>query len=326
MASSTQSNPNGWPAADWRSAGLLYHELNFFYRNRFGGKVWKISLDANCNCPNRDGTLATTGCVFCDIASFSPSRRAEWLPISAQLTRESQRLRDRRRAERFIAYFQPATNTYGPIDALQRDFEEAASYPGVVGLAIGTRPDCVDNDVLDMLADVGRRTWLLIEFGLQTSHDRTLDLLRRGHHFDAFLDACTRAHARKLHVGAHLILGLPGESRDDMLSTSRRLASLRLHSIKLHNLYAVRGTRLGELAAAGQLRLPSFDEHVAHVVDFLEETPGECVIDRISGDAPMEYLLGPNWCCDTAAIRAAVNAEFQRRGTWQGCRYATREH
>ncbi len=314
----------GHSPADWRAAGLRYCTLDFWCRRRFGGKVWKLSLDAGCNCPNRDGTLATSGCVFCDIPSFSPSRRGASQPVRIQLREGIRRLKDRHAAERLIAYFQPATNTYGPIDLLQRAFQEAADEPGVVGVAIGTRPDCVGDAMLDMLAEVAQRTWLLVEFGVQTIHDRTLDRLNRGHHFDAFRDAYRRASARNLDMGVHVIVGLPGESDAVMLATARELARFRLHSNIIHNLDAVRGTHLAEQVAVGEVRLPEFEEHVRHVVEFLEETPADCVVDRISGDAPAEYLLGPDWCRDKPAIRAAVDAEFRRRGTWQGCKVAAR--
>jgi uncharacterized protein len=174
--------------------------------------------------------------------------------------------------------------------------------------------------VLDMLAELAERTWLLVEFGLQTVHDRTLDQLNRGHHFDAFLDAYGRSRQRGLNLGVHVILGLPGESRDDMLTTARTLAGLDLYSVKPHNLYAVRNTVLADEVAADRIRLPEFDEYVAWLVDFLEELPGNFVIERLCGDAPREYLVGPQWCLDKAAVRTAVEAEFRRRGTWQGWR------
>ena len=196
--------------------------------------------------------------------------------------------------------------------------EEALSHPQVVGLAIGTRPDCVSEEVLDLLAELAGRTWLVVEYGLQTIHDRTLDLLNRGHHYDAFLDAYQRSRRRNLNVGVHVILGLPGESRDDMLATARALARLDLHSVKPHNLYAVRNTRLADDVAAGRVRLPEFSEYVGYLVDFLEQLPGDFVIERLCGDAPPEYLVGPPWCLDKAAVRSAVEAEFRRRGTWQG--------
>ncbi len=303
---------------DWPSAGLLYHRLNFFYRKRFGTRVWKLSLDAGCNCPNRDGTLATLGCIFCDPESFSPSRRMGLHSIAEQIEEGICRLKQRYAAKKFIAYFQPGTNTYGPIDRLRTAYEQALAHPDVVGLAIGTRPDCVGEDVLDLLAELSQQTWVVLEYGLQTIHDRTLDLLNRGHHYDAFLDAYRHTRRRNLDMGVHVILGLPGESREDMQATARELARLEIHSVKLHNLYAVRNTVLAEQVAAGQVRLPELAEYIQYVVDFLEELPGQVVIERLCGDAPPEYLIGPQWCLDKAAVLSAVEAEFRRRGTWQG--------
>ena len=263
---------------DWQSTGLLYHSLGVFYRSTFGERVWKISVDAACTCPNRDGAISSRGCVFCDPESFSPSRRVGELAhrpaIIDQITTGISCVKRRCKANKFIAYFQPATNTYGPIDRLKKAFHEAASHPDVVGLAIGTRPDCVDDEVLDMLAELAERTWLVVEYGVQTIHDRTLDLLRRGHRFDAFLDAFQRSRSRGLNVGAHVILGLPGESRDDMQATARALARMDIHSVKPHNLYAVRNTVLADWVSAGTVRLPDLHEYVGYLVDFLELTPG----------------------------------------------------
>jgi uncharacterized protein len=352
--SSTDRHFQASQPADWRSAGFLYHNLNFFYRKRFGAKVRKLSLDAGCNCPNRDGVVATLGCIFCDPESFSPSRRGGGRPIAEQLDEGIARLKRRyaassllkkgtgpsrqpsfaestpvgsepvpffqQAAVRFVAYFQPGTNTYGPIDRLRLAYQEALTRPDVVGLAVGTRPDCVAEPVLDLLAELASRTWVVVEYGLQTIHDRTLDLLNRGHHYDAFLDAYQRTQRRNLDIGVHVILGLPGESPDDMLATARELARLKIHSLKLHNLYAVRNTVLAEQVAAGQVRLPQFSEYIDRVVDFLEVLPGSVVIERLCGDAPPTYLVAPTWCLDKAAVRSAVEAEFRRRGSWQGCK------
>jgi uncharacterized protein len=302
----------------WLTAGLHYHTLNFFYLNKFGKKIRKLSLDAGFNCPNRDGSLATGGCVYCDPESFSPSRRLKRSSITSQLEDGIRRLGTRYAAGGFVAYFQPATNTYAPVDRLRSVFEEALSHPKVVGLAIGTRPDCVPEDVLDLLAELSRRTNFTIEYGLQSIHNKSLEWINRGHHFDAFLDAYQRSRKRDLQVGVHVILGLPGETREDILATARELAGLEIHSIKLHNLYAVRNTPLAEMVARGEVQLPQFDDYIKLVVDFLELLPPQCVIDRLSGDAPPQYLVGPDWCVDKSAIRAAVDAEFHRRNTWQG--------
>lgn len=320
MASTSEEPNTSRPPVTWRSAGLLYHRLNFFYRRKFGTKVRKLSLDAGCNCPNRDGTLASTGCIFCDPDSFSPSRRMGVASVIEQAQEGIRRLKRRYGAEQFVAYLQPATNTYGPIDRLRLAYEQALACPEVVALAIGTRPDCVGEAVLDLLAGLAERTWIVVEYGLQTIHDRTLDLLNRGHRHDAFLDAYRRTRRRKLDVGVHVVLGLPGESRHDMLATARHLAGLEIHSVKLHNLYAVRNTVLADAVAAGRIWLPEFGEYVGWAVDFLEQLPGSIVIERLCGDAPADYLVGPKWCVDKQAVRAAVEAEFRRRGTWQGCR------
>jgi radical SAM protein (TIGR01212 family) len=298
--------------------------------------VWKVSVDGNFDCPNRDGTVGRGGCIYCDPASFSPSRRLAvgqvanlpdmprqignlpHMSITEQLQDGIARLSARHRVDRFVAYFQPATNTYAPVEQLRVLYEEALAHPQVVGLVIGTRPDCVPDETLDLLAEFARRTWVSLELGLQTSHDRTLAWLNRGHHYQAFVGAVERGHRRGLDIGAHVILGLPGESRDDMQATARELARLKVHAVKLHNLYAVKGTPLADMVERGEVALPSLAEYAGWVVDFLEWLPSECVIDRLSGDAPRQYLVGPDWCLDKAAILAAIDAEFARRGTRQG--------
>jgi len=302
-------------------AGLRYHSLNFFYQKKFGCRVWKVSVDGGFDCPNRDGTLGTGGCIFCDPASFSPSRRMALPSITAQVQEGIRRLAPRYGAERFVAYFQPATNTYGPPTRLEALYEEAISHPKVVGLAVGTRPDCVGDDVLDLLAHISRRTWLSVEYGLQTIHDRTLEWLQRGHHYDCFLDAADRSRRRGLKIGVHVILGLPGETHEDMRATARELARLRVGSVKIHNLYAVKNTPLADLVSRGEVSFPALHQYAGWVVDFLEELPPDCVVDRLSGDAPPEYLIGPSWCLGKSAVRAAVEAEFRRRDSWQGRNY-----
>lgn len=306
------------PSADWRATGLRYYTLNHFLRWRFGQRVWKVSVDGGFRCPNVDGSKGKGGCVFCSIDSFSPSRRQGTGSITEQLDEGGRRVALRYGVHRVLAYFQPATNTYAPVQRLRELYEEALAHPAVVGLCIGTRPDCVPNEVLDLLAELSQRTWLSVEYGLQSGHDRSLDWMNRGHHFDAFLDAVQRSRQRGLEIGAHLILGLPGETRDDMLATAKAVARLGLNSVKLHNLYVARGTRLAAMLEAGEVELPSREAFVCSVIDFLEQLPPTCVVDRIGGDAPREYLLGPDWCLDKSAVRRAVELELEHRNTWQG--------
>jgi radical SAM protein (TIGR01212 family) len=318
MSTAPDSNAQPSSTIAWRDAGFRYHSLGFYFRQRFGQKVWKVSVDGRFDCPNVDGTVGSGGCIFCNIDSFSPSRRIGEASITRQIDEGTRRLRKRFGADRFIAYFQPATNTHGPVDRLRDLWTEALAHPDVVGLIVGTRPDSVDEPTLALLQELSQETWLSVEFGLQTIHNRSLDWLNRGHDYGAFLDAVERSRRRHLSIGAHVILGIPGETPQDMSATAAELARLRIDSVKLHNLYAVKETRLGEMVADGRVTLPERDEYVARVVDFLERLPAACVIDRLSGDAPPEYLIGPKWCLDKSVVRRQIEAELERRETWQG--------
>lgn len=320
MPSTNLSNISN-PDDDWRKSGLRYYTLNRFLRWIFGERVWKVSVDGKFLCPNIDGTAGRGGCIYCNIASFSPSRRLGIRSVSEQITEGIRWVEKRYGVQRVLAYFQPATNTYASVQRLRALYEEALANPAVVGLCIGTRPDCVPNEVLDLLAELSQRTWLSVEYGLQSIHDRSLDWMNRGHHFDAFADAVERSHQRDLRIGVHLILGLPGETPEDMRATAKTIAQMRLHSVKLHNLYAVQGTRLADMLAAEEIRLPTREEFVDYVVDFLERTPTTCVVDRIGGDAPSNFFLAPDWCLNKSAVRQAIEIEFEHRNTWQGKRF-----
>jgi uncharacterized protein len=303
---------------DWRAAGLRYYAYNFFLRRKFGSRVQKVSVDAGFTCPNVDGTVARGGCTFCDNRSFSPSRRLPRQGIAGQIDEGIRRLKWRYDCDRFLAYFQPATNTYAPVERLRPLYEAAIAHPQIVGLAIGTRPDCVPADVLDLLAEVAGRTYLSVEYGMQTMHDRSLDWMNRGHHHDAFVDAVERSRGRSFEICVHVMLGLPGESHADMLATARELARLRPDAVKIHNLYAVKNTPLADQVAAGEVTLMGRDEYIRTLVDFLELLPPDCVVERISGEAPPDFFVGPSWCLDKPAVRAAFFAELERRDTWQG--------
>jgi uncharacterized protein len=239
----------------------------------------------------------------------------------------------------YLAYFQPATNTYAPVDRLRAVYEDALSHPQVVGLVIGTRPDCVPNEVLDLIEELAHRPayvdaslrdanidvsesrlYVAVEYGMQTIHNRSLDWMNRGHHHDAMLDAVERSHGRGFEIGAHAILGLPGESHDDMMATAREIGRLGVDAVKIHNLYCVKNTALADQVASGEVQLMERDEYVSTLVDFIELLPPTIIVDRISGDAPPDYFIGPTWCLDKSAVRNAVLAEFARRGTRQGDR------
>jgi radical SAM protein (TIGR01212 family) len=313
------------PAAgsDWRAAGLRYHSYNFMLRRRFGHRVHKVSVDAGFTCPNVDGTVAVGGCVFCDNRSFSPSRRLPRQGILGQIEEGIRRIQKRFTVDHFIAYFQPATNTYAPVERLRSLFEAALSHPKIVGLAIGTRPDCVPDDILDFLSDLAGKTYLSVEYGMQSMHDRSLDWMNRGHHHAAMIDAVKRSRGRGFEICAHLILGIPGESHGDMLASAREVARLEIDAVKIHNLYAVKNTPLAEQVACGEVTLLNRDDYIRTLVDVLEILPPSCVVERISGEAPPDYFIGPSWCLDKPGVLKALEAEFGRRETWQGSMYRT---
>ncbi|MCA9170325.1 MAG: TIGR01212 family radical SAM protein [Planctomycetales bacterium] len=303
---------------DWRAVGQRYFAYNFFLRQLFGDRVQKVSVDAGFTCPNVDGTVAIGGCTFCDNRSFSPSRRLPRQSVADQIDEGIRRLKRRYVCDQFMAYFQPATNTYAPVERLRPLYLSALSHPQVVGLAIGTRPDCVPEPVLDLLAELSETTYLSVEYGMQTMHNASLDWMNRGHHHDAMIDAMERSRGRGFEICVHIILGLPGESHEQMLECAREVARLNVDSIKLHNLYAVKRTPLAEQVERGEVQLMGRDDYVRTLVDFLELLPPQMIVERISGDAPGDYFVGPAWCLDKPAVLRAVQQEFERRDTYQG--------
>ena len=313
------------PSNSSASPDRRYYAFSRFLRERFGGRVQRVTIDAGFTCPNVDGTVTTGGCVYCDNRSFSPNRRLPRATVRAQVERGVALLGRRYGVDRFLAYFQAATNTHAPVERLRRLYDEALDHPQVVGLAVGTRPDSVPDAVLDLLQEYARGRYVCLELGLQSIHDRSLDWMNRGHHFDAFLDAVERCQGRGLDVCAHVILNLPGESHEDMMATADALAGLPLQAVKIHNLHVVRGTPMETMYHAGEVPLFTREEYVRTVCDFLERLPPGMVIHRLSGDAPPDYLVAPAWCADKPALLRAIQDELVRRDGRQGkcCRAAT---
>ncbi len=303
----------------WLDSGKRYYPLSLYLRQVFGGPVRKISVDAGFGCPNRDGTLGRGGCVFCDPKSYSPSLRfGGGKTIAEQIGEAVGRRENRGDNPRLLAYFQPGTNTYASPERLRAAYLEALRQPAVVGLIVGTRPDCVDDAVLDVLAEVASQAWLTVEFGFQSIHEASLAWMRRGHGHEQSRAAVEKCRERGLRVGAHVILGLPGESSEMMQATAREMARLKIDAVKLHNLHAVKGTELAEMVTTGNVVLPTESEYVGWAVDFLERLHPGCVIERLCGNAPPEYLVAPAWCLRKSQVLAAIDAEFRRRGTHQG--------
>ncbi len=289
-------------------------------RRRFGGRIQRVSIDAGFTCPNVDGAVAKGGCNFCDNRSFSPSRRVRLKQVHEQLGHGITTVRRRYdKVAGFIAYFQPATNTYAPVEQLREVFQTALSVSDeVVGLAIGTRPDCVPDPVIDMIDELAAETYVSLEFGMQTIHDGSLRWMNRAHSHQDQVNAIDRSRGRRFETCAHVILGIPGETHAMMMQTAAAIGQLGFDAIKLHNLYAVRGTSLGDDVLSGKTQMMAKDDYVAAAVDFLERIPAEVVVERVSGDAPPKYLIEPRWCLEKSAVRLAIEAEFARRGTRQG--------
>ena len=310
----------------WREDGLRYHSYNHYLKNKFGFRVQRVSLDAGFTCPNVDGTVAIGGCTFCDNRSFSPSRRVRRLQLQKQLEEGIRRVKIRyRNCNHFMAYFQPATNTYAPVEQLRPLYEVALENPEVVAMAIGTRPDCVPDDVLDLLTEFAGKTYLTVEYGLQTVHNKSLDWMNRGHHHDAFLDAMERSVGRGFEICVHVMIGLPGESHEDMMETADEIAKMQIDAVKIHNLYAVENTPLADQVRSGEVVLMEKEEYISTLVDFLERIPPNMVVERISGEAPPKYFVAPQWCLDKPDVLEAVKNEFERRDSWQGMRLASKE-
>jgi len=294
-----------------------YRRLSEYLRERFGCRVRKIPLDAGLTCPNRDGAKGSGGCAYCVEETFSPAlgRRSVAGQVAEALARP------RNPADRFIAYFQPASNTYAPVDRLRELYDQAVSAPEIVVLAVGTRPDCAPDAALDLLQSYTSRVDVWVEYGLQSAHDRTLARINRGHGFAEFAGAVERSRGRGLRIGAHVILGLPGETRQDMMETAERLDALGVDAVKLHHLYVARGSALEPEYAAGRLAVLSEAEYVPLACDFLERLSPDTVIDRIIGESLRpDMVVAPQWTWGKARVIQAVVDEFRRRGTRQGAR------
>lgn len=313
-----QSHTQSPEHVDWRSLGHKFYPLNLFLRNKFGCRVQKISLDGGFTCPNVDGTVAKGGCTFCDNRSFSPSRRVRRDAIESQIQRGIEGLRRRYDSEKFLAYFQPATNTYGPLDKLRGLWDLALEDPRVVGLVIGTRPDCVADEVLDLVDEYAQEHYVSLELGVQTVHDASLEWMNRGHGHAEALDAMQRCEGRDFDVSLHIMLGLPGETHEMMMQTADQVAKWRPDGVKIHNLYAVERTKLADQVRSGEVRMLELEEYVRVLADFLERLPQDMVIERISGDAPPKDFIAPAWAQKKGTVKQTLVDLFESRGTYQG--------
>jgi len=295
-----------------------YYDFKSFLVNTFGCKVYKLQIDAGFTCPNRDGTLATGGCIYCD-GRFSRLRQTGPLPTVTEQIAAAKKLYTRLRdARKFIAYFQTATNTYGPFEKLKNLYDEALAQDDIVGLAVGTRPDCIADDVIGLFGEYARRYHVWVEYGLQSIHERTLQFINRGHDYQSFRDAVRRTAGRGVNICTHIIVGLPGETHDDVMETAHAVAALPVDGIKIHLLLALAGTKLGLLYERGDVAMISREEYVRTVCDILEVLPPSMVIQRLTADGYRDIFLAPQWGRNKLAVINAIDHEMERRDSWQG--------
>jgi len=295
-----------------------YNDLNTYLRSLYGCRVQKITVDAGFTCPNRDGHIAQGGCIYCNAAGSGTGASQKGISIRRQLEQGKQALARRYKAKKFIAYFQSFTNTYAPLTTLKKRYDEALAVEDVVGLSIGTRPDCVDADILSLLETYGRRCLIWIEYGLQTASNRSLALLNRGHDFESFRQAVLLSAGRGLRVCAHVILGIPGETERHMMATARAIAALPVDGIKIHLMYVIKNTPLEKLYRKGHYRCLERQEYIDLVCRFLERLPAEVVVQRLTGDPHPDELVAPAWSLDKRRNLRGIQERLESLDTWQG--------
>jgi hypothetical protein len=297
-----------------------YAKFSRRLRQVFGQRVQKLPLNAGFSCPNRDGTLSRQGCIYCGQAGSASPMLDNLSSLKAQFERGKQILTKKYGRCKFIVYFQPFTNTYAPVEQLRSLYDEVLDWDrqNIVGLAIGTRPDCVPDPVLDLLQQYARHCYLWLELGLQSCHDRTLRLINRGHSAAQFEDAVKRAKTRGLRICAHIILGLPGETREDMLATARFLNRQGIEGVKIHGLYVLKNTPLARMYEQGEYVPLTFTEYISLASDFLERLSPAILIQRLTADPPLKQLLAPRWMLNKSQVIAAIEQELASRDSRQG--------
>lgn len=297
-----------------------YHTLNYFLRNKFGGKVFKISLDAGFTCPNRDGKISTGGCIFCS-ARGSGDFAGTANDLVEQFHEIKRMMNKKWKTGKYIAYFQAYTNTYADVETLREKYYSILNLEDVVGIAVATRPDCLPADVLELLEEINSRTYLWVELGLQTIHEETARFINRGYGLDAYIASVRELKKRNIEVVTHGIIGLPGENKQEMLQTVDFIANTGTQGIKLHLLHLLKGTGLEEIYLREKFQLMSMEDYVEMIVDCIEIIPESMVIHRITGDGPRDTLIGPKWSLKKFEVINAIEHLMMDKNTWQGKKY-----
>ena len=302
-----------------RRAGMPYNSFSEYLRDTYRCRVLKLQINAGLSCPNRDASLGRDGCIFCSVDGSASPGMSGSMPLPGQIAAAKRAFKRSDADTRYIAYFQAYTNTYAPPKRLKELYDLALAQEDIIGLMVGTRPDCLPDDVLDLIASYrkdGFELWL--EIGMQSSHDKSLEFLRRGHTNDDTLDAISRAARRDIPVCVHLIMGIPGETWHDMMRTAVSLRGMPVSGVKFHHLHVIRGTGLERLYREGRMQALAMKEYVSILCDFIERIPPDILIHRLMGDREENTLIAPRWGLKKGTVMKAIDDEFLRRGTFQG--------
>ena len=289
-------------------------------KKQFGTSVYKVNIDAGFTCPNRDGTLGVTGCIYCNNDSFRPSSCKPALSVSEQINNGIAYLSQRYKAGKFLAYFQPYSNTYAPVQELEKLYKEALSVPSVLGIAIGTRPDCIDREKLELLESLAASHFVLVEYGLQSIYDKTLEFIHRGHDYKTFLDAVSLTRNRGIFIGAHLIVGFPTETRDEIFAMADEISGIKPDFLKIHQLQVIKDTPLAEMYKEKPFHTFEYEDYLDFVVDFIERLSPGIVLQRLFATAPDDILIAPRWDKSRYEVTRDIEKRFVQRDTFQGKR------
>ncbi len=296
----------------------LYNDYGSWIRSLFSFRVQKISIDGGFSCPNRDGTVSAGGCTFCDNRTFNPSYCDPAKSIREQIQTGKDFFARKYPTMRYLAYFQAYSNTYAPLDTLRRRYEEALSQDGVVGIVIGTRPDCVTEETLDYLEELSRRTFVIVEYGIESVDNATLKRINRGHTFECSRNAIIATHKRGILTGGHIILGLPDETAEDNIRQAAEISALPLDILKLHQLQIIRGTQLAEDYLSKPFKLYTADEYIDVCIRYIERLRKDLVLERFVSQSPADMLIAPKWGIKNHEFTDRLVNELKRRRTWQG--------
>lgn len=297
-----------------------YNQYSAHLKNKFGVKVYKITLDAGFSCPNRDGTISTGGCIFCDEGGSFSQAHSNLLSIEEQVEEGIKTLSKRFKAEKFMSYFQAFSNTYKPVKELEKIYNSALNHPDITGISIGTRPDCIDDDKIKLISSYKKDYYTWIEYGLQSIHDKTLKKINRGHDFDCFLRAYEKTKEAGINVCVHVIFGL-WETHDEIMQTAQKLAELNVDGVKIHMLCALENTKLAQIYKEGGIDFMSEDEYVKTVCDFLEYLPETTTIHRLAGNGMSSELIAPKWLGKKFDCLNKIDREFINRNSYQGSKF-----